>query len=117
MADIMTPQQFHADLVKRFNAHEEAVRKGKEEPFTFLAEEGLGYNGWIEHRHAWPLTEDLLCRVSLTSLDDLDDPDSGLEIPFEECGTCSILVQMYRDYVSKERVLRNKARREAREGS
>lgn len=103
MARPMTPQAFHLSLVKKFEAHQEAVRKGEEKAYSFLEDEGMEYNGWIEHRHRWPLTDDLLCVVSLTSLDDLEDPNSGLEVPFEECGTCSTLVQMYRDYCERAR--------------
>jgi hypothetical protein len=113
MNKMMTPEQFHADLVRQFNEHCEAARKGEVKPFSFLEEEGIDYNGWIEHRNAWPLTEDLLCSVSLTSLDDLEDPLSGLEVPFDECGTCSRLVDMYRDYCSKYRITSSRERRKA----
>lgn len=112
VSDLMTPQQFHADLAMKFNQHCEAVRKGREEPYSFMEEEGLDYNGWIEHRHGWAITEDYLCGVSLASTD--DDEDSGLEVPFEECGTCMRLVELYRDYVSKYRVEQSRERRERR---
>jgi hypothetical protein len=111
---MMTPQDFHAELVKKFNEHSEKARKGEVEPFSFLEEDGIEYNGWIEHRHGWAITEDLLCGVALSSLDDLEDPNSGLEVPFEECGTCSRLVDMYRDYCSKYRIEREASRKEMR---
>lgn len=106
MDPMMTPQQFHAELVKKFNKHCEDVRKGKEKEFSFLADEGIEYNEWIEHRHGWAVTEDLLCGVSLSSLDDSDDLASGQEVPFEDCNACYRLVELYRDYCSKYRVER-----------
>lgn len=112
MTEMMTPEEFHAELRKKFSEHAELARKGKVEYFSFLEEDGIEFNGWIEHRHAWPLTEDLLCSVSLTSLDDLEDPTSGLEVPFEECNTCSRLVEMYRDYCSRYRIERARSLRE-----
>lgn len=105
-----TPDEFHADLVKQFNIHCEHARKGLVEPFSFMQEEGLNYNGWVEHRHGWPVTDDYLCGPLLASTD-LDEA-YGLEVPFEECDTCSRLVDMYRDYVSKYRIERSKERRE-----
>jgi hypothetical protein len=111
MPQMMTPQEFHAELVRKFNEHCEAVRKGTEKPYSFMEEEGLDYNGWIEHRHGWAITEDYLCGISLSSTD--IGEEYGLEVPFEECDTCSRLVDMYRDYASQYRIEQAKSRRDA----
>jgi len=108
MNKINSPQEFHADLVRQFDEHCENVRSGKARAYSFLEDQGIDYNGWIEHRHAWPVTEDLLCGPSLTSVDDPETDVCGLEIPFDECETCSTLVDMYRDYCSRERIKRQK---------
>lgn len=112
MNQMMTPQQFHAELVKKFEQHLKDVAEGKAQEYSFLEYDGIEYNSWLDHRHGWPLTVDLLCGVSLSSLDDRDDPTSGLEVPFEECGTCYRLVEMYRDYCSKYRIERSRKERQ-----
>jgi hypothetical protein len=115
MDKMTTPQEFHAELVKKFNQHCEAVRKGKEERYSFLRDKGIEYNGWLEHRHYWPITDDLLCGPALDSVDDLETDTVGLEVPFEDCDTCSKLVEMYRERCSKERSVQARERREMME--
>jgi len=110
MDEMKTPEQFHAGLREQFEQYLDEVRAGKVQEFYFLESEGVEYNSWLEHRYGWPLTRDLLCGVSLSSLDDKDDLTSGEEVPFEDCYTCLRLVEMYRDYCSKYRIERERSR-------
>lgn len=108
--EIPTPEEFHASLRRDFELHLENVTRGKEEEFSFLREEGVNYNEWIEHRHGWPVTQDLLCGVrSLACCEECGRPEPCY---YEDCETCVILVWMYREHCERAREYNAKASRE-----
>ncbi|MFJ1662570.1 hypothetical protein [Streptomyces anthocyanicus] len=81
-------------LRERYEAHLVAVREGREEPFSLQVGPGIDYNGYLEHRHGWPITEDGLCAPSLASrcCDEHDAPGT----PAEECRTCTGLQRLFK---------------------
>lgn len=92
----ITEEQFHAGLREQFAQHLKDVKAGKAEAYTFLAEEGVHYNSWLEHRHAWPIDENGQCRPS--SAGDCADNDclcDGGPVDVVDCDTCTKLLGLY----------------------
>lgn len=98
----LTPQQFHEQLQKRFQAHLEAVRKGEEVEYSFLAKEGVDYNSWLEHRHTWPVTEEGLCAPASYMAPCCEDHDDVYPLDADECETCTILLRLYKEALVEE---------------
>lgn len=114
MTETMTPQQFHARLAAQFAEYQGEVSVGVAPEFSFLGWEGAEYNAWLEHRHGWPLTEDLLCGPALSAYDP-EVESFGEELPYADCSVCSRLVELYREYCAKARIDQARARSARRE--
>lgn len=96
-----TQQEFHAELREKFEAHLTAVREGREEEYSFLADKGLNYNDWLEHRHGWPVTEEGLCAPMSYMTPCCEEHDDVYPLDADECETCSLLIRLYKEAQSE----------------
>jgi hypothetical protein len=92
--------EFAAGLLTQWIAQQAEVNAGTRPEFEFRGLTGMDYNGWIEHRHGWPLTPEGLCGVSLSSWC-CDEHDDGEEVPWQECPTCSVIVKWFEEEQGK----------------
>lgn len=102
----LTEQEFMAELLTGYEEHLKAVREGREEPYTYLAAEGVNYNGYLEHRHAWPVTEDGLCAPYSFMAPCCENHDDSYPLEADECPTCQALIRLY-EAKKKSRELAN----------
>lgn len=92
----LTEQEFMAELLTGYEEHLKAVREGREEPYTYLKDMGVDYNDYLEHRHAWPVTEDGLCAPYSFMPSCCENHDDSYPLEADECETCCALVWMYK---------------------
>lgn len=92
----LTEEAFHETVRAQFAVHQEAVRQGTEKEYSFLADQGVDYNTWLEHRHGWPVTKEGFCGPTLASVC-CEEHNDGHEVPAEECDVCAWLIRKYEE--------------------
>ena len=96
---VITPQEFHAELRKRFADHLTAVRESREEEYSFLSDEGIVYNGWLDHQHAWPVDPDGTC-IPCSAPCCAGECGGAYPVEATECGTTAVLIRMYEQRIA-----------------
>lgn len=91
----LTKDAFMSELLDGYEKHLVAVQEGREEAYSYLKAEGVDYNDYIEHRHAWPVTEDGLCAPYSFMQPCCEEHDDVYPLEADECMACQALTRLY----------------------